>query len=102
MKKSALLLLLVSSVLSAADISGTWSFSILSFGEETANAKLELKVDGNRLSGSLNELKIEGTVQGDSVKFTATRPNGEKFADLEGSLSGAELKGRAHRQDDDF
>ncbi len=102
MSNIALVLLLLSVGLSGADMSGNWSFSIVSFGEETANAKLELKVDGNKLSGSLNELKIEGTVHGDTVKFTATRPNGEKFADLEGSLSGSELKGKAQRPDDDF
>jgi amidase len=102
MKKLCLLLLVLSGMLSAADVSGTWNFNIVSFGEEIAPAKIELKVDGNRLSGSLNELKIEGTVQGDTLKFTATRPNGGKFADFEGRLSGTELAGKATRENDNF
>jgi acetamidase/formamidase len=47
-------------------------------------------------------LKIEGTLQGDTLKLTATRPDGEKFGELEGHLSGAELTGTAKRGDDDF
>jgi amidase len=102
MRKLAVLLLVTAAVLSAADISGTWNFNFVSFGEEIAHAKLELKLEGNRLYGNLNELKIEGTVQGDTLKFTATRPNGEKFGDFEGRLAGAELAGKASRSNDDF
>jgi amidase len=103
MRKLALLAVMASAaMLPAADIAGSWNFNIVSFGEEIAHAKLELKVDGNKLSGNLNELKLEGTVEGDTVKFTATRPNGEKFAELRGHVSGAELTGKAKRENDDF
>src|SRR5262249_52198829 len=88
--------------LAAADISGAWRLNLVSFGEETSPARLELKVDGNKLTGKLNELTVDGTVEGDTLKCTLTRPNGEKFATLEGKLSGDELKGTAHRENDDL
>jgi len=97
MKKLALSFLFVAGILAAADIDGKWRFNIISFGEEVAHARLELKVAGTKLSGTLNELKIEGTAQGDTLKFTATRPNGEKFGDFEGHLAGPELAGSATR-----
>ena len=101
MTKLALLLTFAAGLVSAADLSGKWRFNFVSFGEEVANAKLELKVEGNKLTGNLNELKIEGTVHGDNLKFTATRPNGDKFGDFEGRLSGAELSGTATRPNND-
>jgi amidase len=102
MKKFALLLILAAVSLSAADISGKWNFNLISFGEEIGAANLELKLDGTKLSGTINELKLEGTVQGDKLKFTATRPNGEKFGEFEGHVSGDQLSGKAQRGSDDL
>jgi amidase len=48
----------------------------------------------------LDELRFEGTIRDGLLKFTATRPNGDKFADLEGRLVGAELRGTAQQGDD--
>jgi amidase len=102
MKHLALLLIIAASALSAADISGKWNFSLVSFGEEIGHSNLEFKLDGNKVSGTLGELKIEGTLQGDTLKLTAMRPDGEKFGELEGHVSGAEIAGTAKRGDDDF
>jgi len=102
MNKLALLLLVIASSIAAADIEGSWRISIVAFGEETGSAKLELKVQGDQLSGTLNELKIEGTFKNGDLKFTATRPNGDKFATFEGRANGSELSGTARRGDDDL
>jgi amidase len=102
MRKLALLLIVGTAVLAAADISGKWNLNLISFGEEIAHANVELKLDGNKLSGTLNELKLEGTVQGETLKFTATRPNGKKFGEFEGHVSGTELTGKLSRGSDDF
>jgi amidase len=102
MKNLALLLIIAAGTLSAADISGKWNFTLVSFGEEIGHANLEFKLEGSKVSGSLNELKIEGTFEGDTLKLTATRPDGEKFGELEGHVSGAELAGTAKRGDDDL
>jgi len=83
-----------------ADIAGAWRFNLIEFGEVVSPARVELKVNGNRVSGTLNELKIEGTVEGDVVKLTATRPNGNQFGFLEGRLTGNEMEGTLRRQNE--
>jgi acetamidase/formamidase len=102
MKKLSLLLLVLTQTLVAANIAGSWSFNLVSFGEEVAPARLELKVEGDKLTGTLNELKVEGTVINGNVKFTATRPNGKQFGAFEGRINGDELAGTAHVGDDDL
>jgi amidase len=103
MKKLAALLFAIAPTLClAAEIAGTWRLNIVAFGEETASAKLELKVDGKKLTGTLNELKIEGSATDSNVKFTATRPNGEKFGTFEGTLAANELTGTARVREEDI
>ncbi len=97
MKRSVLLLILGAAATFGADISGKWNFNLISFGEEVAHATGELKVDGNKLTGTVNELKLEGTVEGDTVKFTGTRPDGGKFGDFIGHLSENGLSGTVMR-----
>src|SRR5262249_29438059 len=45
-------------------------------------------------------IKLEGTVQSDSLKFTATRPNGNTFGSFECRLTGGELRGTVKMGDD--
>lgn len=101
MKRLACLLALALSVWAApADIAGQWILHLVAFGEETSPARVELKIDGAKVTGTLNELKLEGTFEGDVLKVRATRPNGELFAVLEGRLSGSELRGTAQRENE--
>ena len=88
-------LLLCASALWGADASGVWRFNVVSFGEEIAPAKLELKIDSGKITGSLNELKVEGTERDGKLSFTATRPSGEAFATFEGEAKNGELSGTA-------
>jgi acetamidase/formamidase len=102
MKSALLAFALVPALCAAADISGSWRLNLVIFGEEVAPAKLDLKVDGSQLTGTLNELKVAGTVEGDALKFTATRPNGNSFGAFEGRLVGAELKGTLRQENDEM
>src|SRR6059036_891934 len=102
MKKLPLLLFAFIPTLIAADIAGSWIFNFVSFGEEIAPARLELKVDGDKLTGNLNEIKIEGTVQNGSLKFTGTKPNGSPFGTFEGRVNGNELAGTVRMGDEDY
>src|SRR5882724_873358 len=102
MYKLASLLLAFTFTVAAADIDGPWRIAVISFGEEVNSAKLELKVQGDQLSGTLNELKIEGTFKNGDLKFTALRPNGDKFGTFEGRANGSELSGTVRRGDDDL
>ena len=80
--------------LMAADISGQWDFTFARFGEPSY-ASVDLKVEGEKLTGSLNELKFNGTVKGDTLDFQATRPGGEQFGTFHGTIQGDTLSGSA-------
>jgi len=84
----------------AEDIAGSWVLHIVAFGEETSAARVEFQLDGGKVTGTLNELKLAGTFDGSVLKFTATRPNGAEFGVFEGRLNGAELRGTAKRGED--
>src|SRR5437867_13033608 len=101
MKKLPLLLFAFAPTLIAADIAGSWVFNFVSFGEEVAPARVELKVEGDKLTGNHNENNIEGTVQDSRLKLTGTRPNGSQFGTFEGSFNGHELTGTARIGDED-
>src|SRR4051794_33467932 len=85
----------------SADISGQWNFHLVRFGEEFAAARVELKAEGTKLTGTLNELKLEGTVDSDRVHITAKR--GEKdWGKLDGQVSGDQMEGTVKQGSDEF
>jgi amidase len=94
-----LLVFLVPLLVAAAEIDGAWHLNLIRFGEEFADAKVQLKVDGETLSGNLNELKLEGTFRNGQLNFTAKRPNGDLFGTFEGRAEGDELKGTLRGND---
>src|SRR2546427_12608821 len=82
------LLALCSPLASAApDLSGEWEFAAKNFND-TNYARLKFKTEGEKLTGSLNELKLEGAIKGDEFSFTAKRPNAEHFGDFTGKATG--------------
>jgi amidase len=83
----------------AADISGDWEFAGKYLGD-TNYARINLKVEGDKLTGSMNELKLDGALHGNELSFTTKRPNGEFFGDFKGSLQGDRLEGTAVWTDD--
>jgi amidase len=78
----------------AADVSGEWEFAGKYF-DDVSSARVTLKIDGEKLTGNLNELKLEGTLQGDELKFSAKRPNGDHFGDFTGKAQNDRLEGEA-------
>jgi amidase len=76
----------------AADVSGEWEFAGKYF-DDVSQARVTLKIDGDKLTGNLNELKLDGTVKGDDLKFTAKRPNGDHFGDFSGKAQNDKLEG---------
>src|SRR6185369_869981 len=87
-----LCVVLLASVARAADVSGDWEFSTKVF-DEVNYARVAVKVDGDKLSGTINELKLEGTITGDDLTLIATRPNGQRFGEYKGTVNGDELRG---------
>ena len=62
---------------SAADVSGRWELTARLLNDVN-HVRVTFTVNGEKLTGTLNELTLEGTVKGDEVAFVVTRPNGEK------------------------
>jgi amidase len=92
--------LLTAAAAMASDISGDWEFAGKILGD-TSYVRVTLKADGNKLTGNLNELKLEGTIDGDHLSFAATRPNGDPFGTFEGTVRGEQIAGTAlwHKTD---
>ena len=70
---AALLIVLSTVTASAADVSGEWLFSAQVLNDVTY-ARAMLKVEGERLAGTLNEIKLEGTFKGDEVALRRLVP----------------------------
>jgi acetamidase/formamidase len=86
--------LVLAAAVSAADISGEWDMTANTLGE-ASYARVILKTEGNKVTGSLNELKLDGTLNGDKLSFTAKRPNGKTFGTFEAVVAGDRLSGTA-------
>src|SRR6516225_2648107 len=89
-----LVLLLSAAPAFAADVTGTWELAAKVLND-MSYFRLTLKAEGETLTGTLGQMKVEGTVRGDDVAFTATRPTGERFADFKGRVTGTEIRGTA-------
>ena len=100
--KCTLLVSLLPLLASAADLTGTWNLKLIRFGDEFAAARVELKADGTKLTGTLNELKLEGSVDGDRVRITATRPNGDSWGKLDGLVRDDQMTGLVTRDKEEF
>lgn len=88
-------------VAAAADVSGDWVVRLSRFGEQFATARMELKADGSKLSGTINSTKAEGSFDGAQVRLSMMRPNGSAGPKLEGNLAGDLLKGVIRDGDDE-
>jgi amidase len=87
-------LLFATSTLFAASVSGDWEFASKYMGDVTY-FRLNLTVEGDKLTGSMNELKLDGTIQGDELSFKAKRSMGGPFGDFKGVVHGDKLEGTA-------
>lgn len=86
----------------SADVTGQWNVKLVRFGEEFAAARVELKADGGKVTGTLNELKLEGTLEGDRLRLTGKRPNGKDWGQFEGVVRGDEIAGTVKQGEDEF
>jgi len=87
-------LLFAINALAASNISGDWEFAGKYLGDVSL-ARLSLKAEGDKLSGKMNELTLQGTLHGDELSFSAKRPNGNSFGDFKGTVHDDKLEGTA-------
>jgi amidase len=97
-----MLLLCLPALALAADVSGHWNLHLVRFGEEFAAARVELKAEGNKVTGTLNELKLEGTLDNDRIHITAIRPDGKEWGKFEGHVAGDAIDGTVKQGEDEF
>src|SRR4051794_35556730 len=98
-----LLLLIALPILAAgADLNGDWSVRLIRLGEQFGGARVSLKADGQKVTGTLNELKLDGSLNGDHLTLEATRPNGKEWGKFEGNLRGDDITGKVRTGDDEF
>jgi len=90
-------LLLFTSVLVSAQ-SGDWLLTTISFGAPQYQ-RLELKVDGEKVTGRSGNLTIEGTLRNGRIELEGKRPNGSIAGKLSGTLDGDTMKGEGTRGD---
>jgi hypothetical protein len=91
----------------AADPTGTWKWSV-TFGDQTREQTLKLKLDGDKLTGAMvgrnnQETAIgDATFKDDTVSFTVTRErDGNKFVTkYTGKVEGDTIKGKSERERD--
>jgi acetamidase/formamidase len=86
--------LYAASALLASDISGNWEFTAKYLNDQNY-ARVTLKEEGEKLSGHLNEIKLEGTIKDGNLELTGTRPNGDRFGSFKGTVRGEEMEGTA-------
>src|SRR3954470_18255816 len=98
----AILLLFLPVLANAADVTGEWKLTLIRFGEEFAAARVSLKSDGTKVTGTLNELTLEGTLQGDRLSLTGMRPDGKEWGKLEGKLQVDDLAGNVKQGAEEF
>ena len=94
MRYAVFFVLLATASVSAADLSGEWELAARVLNDVTY-ARVTLKVENDKLTGTLNEVSLEGTVKGDDVSFIATRPNGQRFGAFTGKWNGEGMNGTA-------
>ena len=97
-----ILLLLCCLAASAADVTGQWNLRLVRFGEEFGAARVDLKAEETKLTGTLNELKLEGTIEGEQLRITAIRPNGKEWGKLEGRVQGDDISGTVKQGEEEF
>jgi acetamidase/formamidase len=85
-----------------ADVTGQWNLRLIRFGEEFAGARVELKANGNKVTGTLNELKLSGSIEGDQLKLTGVRPNGKEWGTFSGRINGDDISGTVKQHDEEF
>ena len=84
---------------SAADVSGTWKFTVSS-PEGEHPAKLTVTQEGDKITGSFasqrGQYKVEGTIKGDRIEFTVRYTGGDAppAIPFHGKLEGDKMSGQ--------
>ena len=76
----------------AADVTGDWIAEVLAKGSDLQYARVQLRAEGDKLTGTWNQMKLEGSIAGDHISLSLLR-NGSAAGTLTGISVGAMLSG---------
>lgn len=89
-------MLSLTAAIAAADVTGTWAFTIETPGGER-NATVVMKVDGEKVTGTWEDQPIQGTFKGDALDlafpFTSAENGQKDTLKVTGRLEGETLSG---------
>ena len=77
--------------------SGQWVLYLTRGGEQFDAARVVLTQDGQTVTGTLNELKLVGTIRGHTIELAAVRPDGSEFGKFQINMTGIEWTGTMKR-----
>ncbi|MBZ5596098.1 MAG: acetamidase/formamidase family protein [Acidobacteriia bacterium] len=83
----------------AAGLEGVWEVTITRFGEPSYR-RATIKASGDKLSGQLDEMTLEGTAHGEAVAFTVREKDGKVIGDFKGTAIEGVLVGTAKVNDE--
>lgn len=96
---SAALVLMLATLVMAADVTGKWTAQVPGRGGQTTETTFNFKVEGDKLTGTMSSQMGEaaisdGKVSGDDISFSVTREvQGNSFKIIyKGKVAGEEIK----------
>lgn len=78
--------------------SGDWLLTTTEFGAPQ-HQRIDLKFDGERLTGRAGNLTYEGTLRGNQITFESKRADGSTITKYSGTYSPGEMTGQGTRAD---
>ena len=89
--------LIFATSLCAADISGSWIARVTGATlREPQYARVVLSVNGGAVTGTWNQLRVEGQTSGPNLRFTLRQGDGKTAGELAGIVEGAAVAGDGH------
>ncbi len=80
------------SAVCGADLGGNWIAQLSGLGD-TQYARVTLRTDSSKLSGSWNDWNIEGIAEGNQIQLKLSQPNGQAAGSLTATLDGVAFAG---------
>jgi acetamidase/formamidase len=94
MIRTSLALILAAASMCAADISGSWIARVNGATlREPQYARVSLTVSGASVTGSWNQLRVEGQITGSNIRLALLQRDGKRAGELAGNAEGSEVTG---------
>jgi hypothetical protein len=91
-------------VVSAPDLTGLWVFDVFQDGQKVDTVRVTLQQNGNKITGTSNEILLNGSIENDIVNLDASRADAGfvgkvRIESVKMQLKSGKLKGTFLRDD---